>query len=1040
MGIQCLDAEASTKMESSSSSSSPLLRLFGSDPIDPLGNVRPLRNIRDKIYSYAWSRDRRDSQKLDWVISERGFNRNVPERYFPDTPHGTAAFQRLDELPCNLHLVNKQISKDFRRFIYTVNDLEIDIDLKATSTRQGNAALNKIVHILQYHNFVNFTQNVRVRIHFPARYPINNLPAFNFDLLNDIAWSLDQFQKIDRLTVRVVPMQGTLIDYELRVAAFPFYPMRMTNWSIRTFNDTNFPGQWDILDEQQAHLLDKAWALYLESGSLTEPVHPEPVHQQHACVENAPSSMPTKKNGSQKRKHRKRDAITEESFAGTSSSVDRPTASSSTAQSRPGTPPSVQSCDAEANGAQTTALKAASGIVVTDADADVDAPTCNPDFATMESLKTLKGYSVVTASLPGTPTKLHDAEDATTPSASSNGRDSVILTPADTSDDQNAPTQGAPKSDCREHEIEQSEDSLCFSEAPSSITLDLASNTHDPPDGGVEEEDNNVATEMPDNRKKQKQATGKWRKGKKKARKASQKSTGTQTADDSLVLTNPQNQLSKDSSEDTMKLLSSGHDDDAGASTFNLANVELHVVAANPKLVLYQDPETGTCRILQRDLRIERILRQQERRRVDCTKRAAEQKQARDKRQTRKAKQLLLRRGNIAENSPLSRAMQPRRESHKKESALERESPVDADHLFKGRVVESDDDSVQTQTAESDIRTGLLGKLMNQSEVNDDHDINSIVQHNVEEWAQRYPLEERYDAEQHDMHRHDMCRLAECSSDPCGVHPDGEDGYRYYDMEGRSGQVQYEQYPQSPRSTDVEAYDSQDPSPSGSERMNEHFTHGESEIASCASYDDGRRQIFYPELGGRAEAPVNTAIDYNGDNPFVTYAQHVPCHIPFVHTSFQEGGATAQGAQLNFDQSGPRGLSSRGGSDHLSAQDKGLDYGGAWPRGLSAPLYEPNDSRIAVVEEGSTFASDEEDGMFVPHEESDTAGGGEERTFPPDEGQSTFVSGEEEEEGMFVSDGEDLVSDEGGGLVSDGEGCVSDGEGYASDGEESISD
>lgn len=1024
MGTQCLGSEPSTEMESSNSSS-PLLKLFGSDPIDALGNVHPLRNIRDKIYSYAWSRNRRDSQKLDWVVSERGFNRNVPERYFPDTPHGTAAFQRLDELPCNLHLVNKQISKDFLQFIYTVNDLEIDVDLKATSTKHDNAALNKIFHILRNNSFVNFTQNVRVRIHFPAKYPINNLPAFNFDLLNDIAWSLDQFQKLDRLTVRVVPMQGPLIDYELRVAAFPFYPMRMTNWSIRTFNDTISPCQWDILDEQQACLLDKAWAVYLESGSLTGSVDSEPVHQQHACAGNAPSSIPTKKKDSQKRKLRKRIAITEKAFAGTSSSVGRPTTSPGTTQSRPGMPPSVQSCDAEANSAQTTALKAASSVA--DADADVSAPAYNPDFAAMESLETLKGCSVVTASLPGTPTKRHNAEDAANSSASSTGRDSAILTPTGTSDDQNAPTQDVPQADCREHDIEQSEESLCFSEAPSSTTLDMASDIHDAPDGGAEEEDEdgNVATQMPDNRKKQNLATGKRRKGKKKARKASQKSTGAQKADDSFVLTNSQDQLSKESSEDTIKSLASGHDDDARESPFNLANVELHIVAANPKLVLYQDPETGTCRILQRDLRIERILRQQERRRVDCTKRAAEQKQARDKRQTRKAKQLLLRRGNIAANSPLSRAMQPRRESHKQKSPLERESPVDADNLFEGRVVESDDDSVQTETDGHDMRTGLLGKLMNQSEVNDDHDINSIVQHNVEEWAQRYPLEERYDAEQHDVHRHDMCRLAECSSVPSEMHPDGEDGYsRYYDMEGRSGQVQHEQYPQSPRSTDVEAYDSQNSSLSGSECMDKHFAHGESELASCASYDNNRRRIFYPDFGGRAEAPVNTAIDHNDSNPFITFAQPVPCHIPFAYTSSQEEGTIAQGAQLSFDQSGPRGFSSRGGSDHLSAQDKGFEYEGTWPRGLSAPLYESKDPRIAVAEEGSTIVSDAEDGMFVPHEESNIAVDEEERAFSPDEDQSTFVSGEEEE-GMFVSDEEDFVSD--------GEGYASNGEGYISD-------
>lgn len=1019
MGAECLSSQTSAKMESSNSSSSPLLKLFGSDPIDALGNVHPLRNIRNKIYSYAWSRDRRDSQKLDWVVSERGFNRNVPERYFPDTPHGTAAFQHLDELPCNLHLVNKQISKDFLRFIYTVNHLEIDVDLKATSTKQGIAALNKIVNILQNTNLVNFTQNVRVRIHFPAKYPTNNLPTFNFHLLSDISWSLDRFRSLDRMTVRVVPMQGSLIDYELRVAAFPFFPMRMTNWSIRTLNDTTFPYQWDTVDEQQVHLLHKAWALYMESGSLSASVHPdpEPVHQQPACAGNVHNSMPTKRNGSQKRKDCKRNAITEEPFAGTSTSVDELEASSSATQPHPGTPPSVQSRDAESSGAQMIALKPdASGVAIADVDVDADARAFKHNLAAIGSLtEAFLGCRAVAALLPasGTSAKRLEAENTGT-NGSSTSPNSLILTPPSTSDDEDNPNPDVPEADCWEHEMEQSMDSHCFSETSSSAILDMASDIHAAHDGGIEEsEDGHVAAQMPDNCRKQNQATGKRKNRKKKARKSSHKLIGTQPADNSLAFTNSQSQPSKEPSEDTMKSLSSGHDDDARASSFNLANIELHAVTGLPHLVFYQDPDTKSCMVLQRDPRIDRILRSQERLRTDCNKREAEKKEARNKRQTRKAKQLLLRRGNIAANSPLSRAMQPRRESHSKKSTLERESPVEAGHLFENRIVESDDESVQTEIAARDDLGTFLGHLMDESEVNDDHNLNSIIQNNVEKWAQSYS------ADQDDIHKQDMCRFAECSSPSSGVHPDGEHGHSYYDLEGRSGQVQHEYSPQSPRSTDVEAHNSRNPIPSGSERMNKDFALGESGIGRCASYDDDRRQIVYPELGGLAEESVNTAKDYDGDNPFITDAQPVPCQIPFVCMGSQEEGTTAQGAQLGFDQPGLRDFSPRGGSDHLSAQDNGLGREGHPPRGPSAAFHESNETRTAAHEE---------ENMFVPDEDYKTTVNEEEISSSPDEGQGTFVSDEEE----FASDEEGPASDE--------EESNSDGEESISDGEESTSD
>lgn len=207
-----------------SAAPSPLLKLFGADQPGPGGS---LQHIRDKIYSHVWSRARRDEGKLDFVVSEHGVNRNVPERKFSsEDPFNRNRAPLRCPSPSNLHLVNKQISKDFARYIYTINDVEIDVDLKALQTDQGQAALDKIAALLNNPNFRKYTRRARVRIHFPSRYPIADLPTFNLAALKKIASAVDAFQNIDHLAIRVVTVQGAPLDYELRLALFPFYPLR----------------------------------------------------------------------------------------------------------------------------------------------------------------------------------------------------------------------------------------------------------------------------------------------------------------------------------------------------------------------------------------------------------------------------------------------------------------------------------------------------------------------------------------------------------------------------------------------------------------------------------------------------------------------------------------------------------------------------------------------------------------------------------------------------------------------------------------------
>lgn len=194
---------------------SPLLKLFGTDPTGPGGS---LQHIRDKIYSHVWSRVRRDHHKLDFVISQYGVNLNTPVRHW----------QECGE-PCpvsKLYLVNKQISKDFCRYIYTVNDLQVDISLQEMQTSQKRAVLDKYATLLRNPNFQKYTRRARLRIHFPPKYPVANLPDMNQLALDNISYALEEFQSLGHMSIQVSTVQGLPLDYELRLAAFSFYPMR----------------------------------------------------------------------------------------------------------------------------------------------------------------------------------------------------------------------------------------------------------------------------------------------------------------------------------------------------------------------------------------------------------------------------------------------------------------------------------------------------------------------------------------------------------------------------------------------------------------------------------------------------------------------------------------------------------------------------------------------------------------------------------------------------------------------------------------------
>lgn len=745
---------------------SPLLKLFNPDSIGPPGNVRSLRHVRDKIYSYAWSRDRRDDHKLDWVVTQWGFNRNVPERYIPDTPYGTAAFQRLHELPCNLHLVNKQISEDFTRFIYTVNDLEIDVDLKAVYSKQGEAGLQKIVSLLQNPNLQKYTQTARIRIHFPNDYPANNLPTFNQRALEDIAWSLDSFQQLSHLAVRVVPAQGALLDYELRVAAFPFYPIRMTYWSIRTLNTTAFPYKWDLLDGQQTRLLDKAWMIYKEVGSLTAPTHPAIKKPQPARGEvgsrNIASdgefseNQPAKKNGSQKKKYRKKKVMSAALHAGDGSiSASNSAVACHPGQSHPGTSSSPQPLAVGATFAKSNLVEPAKHAT------SISTPK-EPQVAITEPFGTgeLGSASAMPPSPPPSPTQSETAGDVIARrSPSPKTADSNVLTLTAASEDNEPLADGPDEVNGAADEEANRQDSRPPSPAPSSATLGAANEIRATSEDAREQD--GVTGQPADYTQQQKQQRQQKQKKRRNGKKKPKNSKHPEAQADSARVTVPGPcEAVNGQIEDNVDLNSTGSQRAEQAASqavevadkspkLNLSGPNTVFTPLNTSMVYFKDNDTGNSQFISRNPRVNRFIRQQERRRTDQAKRQAEQKEARDKRQSRRAKQLLLRRDNITANSLLSRAMMRRPEDVKKKGA--------ANHLGCGSQNETPLDNEIFVLDENFMRTELairqLGSLHHHFNFQLDslaghNDIDSIAQGFVESVPESSSLKEDGDSKQ----------------------------------------------------------------------------------------------------------------------------------------------------------------------------------------------------------------------------------------------------------------------------------------------------
>lgn len=950
-------------------SSSPLLKLFSPETMNPLGNTRSLRHVRDKIYSYVWSRDRRDDQKLDWVVTQWGFNRNVPERYIADTPYGTTAFQRLHELPCNLHLVNKQISKDFTRFIYDLNQLEIDVDLKAVQSEQGEAGLQKIVTLLQNPNFQKYTRTARVRIHFPDKYPAGNLPMFNQRALEDIAWSLNDFQKLSHLAVRVVPAQGALLDYELRVAAFPFYPMRMTHWSIRTLDTTTFPYKWDLLDGQQTRLLDKAWRAYQDVGSLTAPAYPVVDEPQPVRAEVGPRNMasmasdgafsenqPAKKNGSQKKKYRKKKMVSAALVESQSISASNLTAASPPGPSRPGTALVPQQLPVKVTVAKPNLFESAQC-------ATAISTATRLEIVGTETLNAEESHSASARppSPPPSPTQPETSEEVTAcRRPCSKMADSIVLTPTNSG----SLIDGDDEVKAAEHEgVNSPQISRPPSPAPSSATLGTGSEVRVTFDGAQGQ--NGFAGQLADDSQQQRQR--KRKNGKKKPKKAKTVRNSEAQADgDMIVVAGPRDEVHGQiedqvelkfiASELVEKTPSQPLEVANKSPKLNLSGPNSEFAPLNASMTLFTDHDTGRVALVRRDPRVNRFIRQQERRHTDQAKRQAEQKEARDKRQSRRAKQLLLRRDNITANSLLSRAMTRRPKDH------EDGKKKGADNDGRGSQTETRTDKdifvINEKFMVAELAVRRLGSLQSELQHHcnfqgDDfagpNDIDSIAQGFVEDIPESHSLEDDDNSEQHFSLQDEKKTYLHSAEDFIGparvsLANDGEPSSEPED-ENHIGQPQNDfSYP-SRTLTDDELHDGQDPHLSDSVRNEMDRVHNDKRDLYGRASTQNEDWTAHRKFDDSPGLPIIAATDHGSNHPAGGTPRPFPAQLPPGSAECQQEGSSTREARRADNPAFRHGCRSRHGigSQCAHAQDAKRGYEELHTEDPSPPA---QDSRI----------------------------------------------------------------------------------------------
>lgn len=509
----------------------------------------------------------------------------------------------------------------------------------------------------------------------------------------------------------------------------------MQNWVVDTLNDTIFPYKWDRLKDQGAYKLHKAYESYVVRRLLGDPAPPYSMNQinqqlvrtQPARSANPPPIMATNKTGSQKKKARKQKLVAEALLAATSSPVDKLTASFNTIETPSASSLGTQPSGAEISVAQTSAIEAIGDDMTADVEVTnlagtvADEVTHKPNAASADppSPPLTPAQPCMIESQAGSPsvpsilTQSRLIESQAVSLASSTDDDSpAILTPSGSSRHATSPTNNnAPPPSTTDNEITNLQSSRPPSPALSSVTLDLEDEAQiTSQDAHGEDVGLSSGALQPANQDEPKKQPKKKRKKSKKSKTTATRLIHAQTDNASARGVVHQDQLSKEASDEGLGSTHSSHEvavadqSTTQSSATQLGDYELSVTPLLPSHVWGRHRQTGEGVVIPRNATVERFLRQQERLQKVQAQKEADQKQVRDKRQARKAKQLLLGRGgNVVENSPLSRAMIRPREISKKAAAEKGGEELGAE-FASGTEFETGVDLVFTNLSRRDFR------------------------------------------------------------------------------------------------------------------------------------------------------------------------------------------------------------------------------------------------------------------------------------------------------------------------------------------------
>lgn len=443
-------------------------------------------------------------------------------------------------------------------------------------------------------------------------------------------------------------------------------------------NTDTFPYAWDLIDTQNVGLLDQAYHIYQQTGSLTAPILPAQFNTSsseanHKGIRQSAHSLRQPTNGSQKRRVRKKKAI-EADFAEIEPTVEAPSSATNQVVSTT-TVSNVRSPGLEATVIHSTRTGA-----------DHETLDLEMDYIHTTAAKSSAEGSPSLNSVASRASFLQQARPTSAPSPplSPAHENEVPLVPFSVASLISLPTKFSigkcvndhVVSDSAEQDIEEPS-----SPAPSSVTLapggdDLAVQLVDHMNGATGDGNWDPAKLQPPKRKRRS----------KKRKNTKTKSEIVQPVDllhdnghETIAGTETEMKMSdqekrEPSNEVACRLQEAPVESSSpDVNRFDLTRGRWYPVSDSYAIFR---PNTGIGSLEARTPRIERYMRQQDRILAARAEVEERQKQAKVKNQARKARKLLLRRDHIAADSPLSRAMERPRDCSKKAIKPRSRSPA----------------------------------------------------------------------------------------------------------------------------------------------------------------------------------------------------------------------------------------------------------------------------------------------------------------------------------------------------------------------------